>query len=190
MKRVVLTRNAILAVALAAVGLGGGGSSARAAVITLDVSASLTPNFPARCSPSPCTIGGTIVINNGTGAIISENVTTRGFSPSVSPFTSNEGVLNRFGDTLLKIDDSASNHLNLIFETPTAGSLVGYTGGPLLTDGTVMTNGSPFFIWGVNSGSLTAQSAVPEPSIWAMMIFGFCGLAFMAKRKKNSPHFA
>jgi hypothetical protein len=29
-------------------------------------------------------------------------------------------------------------------------------------------------------------TAVPEPSTWAMMIVGFCGLDFMADRKKNS----
>lgn len=28
--------------------------------------------------------------------------------------------------------------------------------------------------------------AVPEPSTWAMMILGFCGLGFMAYRKKQS----
>ena len=27
---------------------------------------------------------------------------------------------------------------------------------------------------------------VPEPSTWAMMIFGFCGLGFMAYRRKRS----
>jgi hypothetical protein len=32
----------------------------------------------------------------------------------------------------------------------------------------------------------TAVGAVPEPSTWAMMILGFCGLGFMAYRRKNS----
>jgi hypothetical protein len=30
----------------------------------------------------------------------------------------------------------------------------------------------------------TTMGAVPEPSTWAMMILGFCGLGFMAYRKK------
>jgi hypothetical protein len=30
------------------------------------------------------------------------------------------------------------------------------------------------------------ESAVSEPSTWAMMILGFCGLGFMAYRRKNS----
>jgi hypothetical protein len=32
----------------------------------------------------------------------------------------------------------------------------------------------------------TGVSAVPEPSTWAMMILGFCGLGFMAYRRKQS----
>ena len=33
-------------------------------------------------------------------------------------------------------------------------------------------------------------AAVPEPSTWAMMVLGFCGLGFMAyRRKQNEPAF-
>ncbi len=32
-------------------------------------------------------------------------------------------------------------------------------------------------------------SAVPEPSTWAMLIFGFAGIGFMAYRRKNQPSF-
>jgi hypothetical protein len=32
----------------------------------------------------------------------------------------------------------------------------------------------------------TIASTVPEPSTWAMMIPGFCGLSFMAYRRKRS----
>jgi hypothetical protein len=31
--------------------------------------------------------------------------------------------------------------------------------------------------------------AVPEPSTWAMMILGFCGVGFMAYRRKAKPGF-
>jgi PEP-CTERM motif len=34
-------------------------------------------------------------------------------------------------------------------------------------------------------GEFTVTAAVPEPSTWAMMILGFCGLVFMAYRRKN-----
>jgi hypothetical protein len=36
------------------------------------------------------------------------------------------------------------------------------------------------------AGTMTAITAVPEPSRWAMMILGFCGIGFMAYRRKQS----
>jgi hypothetical protein len=184
-------RNAILAVALAAVGLGGGGAGARANVITLDVLATASPIFPASCSPSPCTLGGTIVIDNSStlanpnGAIISENVTTTGFSPSVGPFTIDQGFLNRQGHTLLNIDDSASNELGLIFDTPTAGSLVGFTGGPILSSRFAPSNvlylGPPQESWNV-SGSL---APVPLPAALPLFAAGLGGLGLLGWRRKR-----
>jgi hypothetical protein len=40
---------------------------------------------------------------------------------------------------------------------------------------------------GESSGTVefTLTAAVPEPSTWAMMILGFCGLGFLACRRKN-----
>jgi PEP-CTERM motif len=34
-------------------------------------------------------------------------------------------------------------------------------------------------------GTFTLTAAVPEPSTWAMMILGFCGLGFMVYRRKQ-----
>ena len=34
-------------------------------------------------------------------------------------------------------------------------------------------------------GTFTFSAAVPEPSTWAMMIFGFAGVGFMAYRRRN-----
>jgi hypothetical protein len=42
------------------------------------------------------------------------------------------------------------------------------------------------FELGAISGTETVTAAVPEPSTWAMMILGFCGLGFMAYRRKRS----
>jgi hypothetical protein len=40
--------------------------------------------------------------------------------------------------------------------------------------------------WLFDIGSLHATvSAVPEPSTWAMMLLGFCGLGFLAYRRRN-----
>jgi hypothetical protein len=35
-------------------------------------------------------------------------------------------------------------------------------------------------------GTFTLTAAVPEPSTWAMMLLGFCGLGFLAFRRKNN----
>jgi PEP-CTERM motif len=39
------------------------------------------------------------------------------------------------------------------------------------------------------AGQFEIAAAVPEPSTWAMMILGFCGLGFMAYRRKSAPTF-
>jgi hypothetical protein len=38
--------------------------------------------------------------------------------------------------------------------------------------------------------NITFSSAVPEASSWAMMILGFCGLGFLAHRRKNKTGFS
>jgi hypothetical protein len=48
---------------------------------------------------------------------------------------------------------------------------------------------------GFSSGPITLLTGptitpVPEPSTWAMMIIGFCGLGFMAYRRKKQIHLA
>lgn len=44
---------------------------------------------------------------------------------------------------------------------------------------------------GVLSETVTfGVAAVPEPSTWAMMLLGFCGLGFMAYRQKTSVRYA
>lgn len=40
---------------------------------------------------------------------------------------------------------------------------------------------------GVFTGTMTAITAVPEPSTWAMMILGFAGVGFLAYRRRNQP---
>jgi PEP-CTERM motif len=59
-------------------------------------------------------------------------------------------------------------------------------------DSLMMTSGFVYFIPSSQTqeiGSFTAKldvtPAVPEPSTWAMMILGFCGLGFMAYRRKS-----
>jgi hypothetical protein len=49
---------------------------------------------------------------------------------------------------------------------------------------------SEAFAVSTSGGQFTMTAAVPEPSTWAMMILGFCGLGFMAYRKKSALRLA
>ena len=41
--------------------------------------------------------------------------------------------------------------------------------------------------YGTTQEMIVQTAAVPEPSTWAMMILGFCGIGFMAYRRKSKP---
>ena len=56
--------------------------------------------------------------------------------------------------------------------------------------GQILAQAAPYYGGPVETFSMsitgpTLASAVPEPSTWAMMILGFCGLGFMAYRRKR-----
>jgi hypothetical protein len=89
----------------------------------------------------------------------------------VGPFTTPDGIDPYFdSSTVLVALDSTGYSVDLYFFTATAGSLVGYTGGPLFGVIVQPNNGVPGDAWGSFSGSLTA---IPEPSTWALMALGF-----------------
>jgi hypothetical protein len=82
-----------------------------------------------------------------------------GGAPSVGPFTQSPGftlIGGNPGITGLEIEDSSSNSLVLTVPTQTAGSMVGYMGGPLsiILATTVFVNGSPEG-WQLTEGALT-----------------------------------
>jgi hypothetical protein len=115
---------------------------ARADVITLDVSATLTP-FPfATCPPSPCLLGGDLVINNsapaGRGQFVSADVTVSNESPTVGPFTEFVALVSYLGNSELALTDSHDDVLSLVFLTHTPGSIDGYTGSALTSLETII----------------------------------------------------
>ena len=164
----------IFAAALVAAGLAA--AAARAGVITLDVSGTMSPSMgPTACSPT-CTLGGNIVIDNSTGAansgFVSADVTASGFSPSAGPFTIFLGLVPESGspNTELDLIDAADNELVLDFDAPTAGSFVGYNGGSI--EAGLIDLGFDFN-WALSSGSLTP---VPEPSSALVLLTALVGL--------------
>jgi hypothetical protein len=64
-----------------------------------------------------------------------------------------------------------------------------FTGDFITTSATSYTLTFNFNGEGVTAADVLVDNisiaAVPEPSTWAMMILGFCGLGFMAYRRKS-----
>jgi PEP-CTERM motif len=52
-------------------------------------------------------------------------------------------------------------------------------------DYTILTSGGFVSQYGTFTAAPDVASAVPEPSTWAMMLLGFCGLGTMAYRRKS-----
>jgi hypothetical protein len=162
---------AVLAVAV-------GAPYASADIVTLDLSGSLTPAGEA-CSPSGCTLGGDIVINNTTGTVTSVDFTVAGESPSVGPFnTFIEFVA--IGSTLVTNDSAGDVFTLLLSGNP--GTLVGYTGGAILAGA---IDGSMGTVFSVNTGAALTEAeavAAPEPSSVALMLLGV-GLVFVTRKR-------
>lgn len=171
-----------------------GAPAGRADTVTLNVSGSLTPQTGtgASCSPSPCTLGGDIVIDNTTGALISVDITMADSSPTIGPFNIVSPIAYGpevdGGQTELGIFDANGDVIGLVFATPTAGSLVGYisgalTGGPGGTAACIEDHGcGP--TWLLTSGSLT-PAAMPESSSVALLLIGLGSLGVMMVMRKR-----
>jgi PEP-CTERM motif len=178
----------------------GAPSVLRAQIITFTVSGSLTPSNGASCSPSPCTLGGTLTVNDLTGAFISGDVTMSGESPTAGPFTiySNPFPSGFDGYTELFLDDSDSDVAELFISTSTAGSWAAFDGGSILpsvsgTSGVAYSAvcAPPGCVadgpdhWVLSSGSLTPT---PEPSSYLLLGTGLLGLlALTLRSKRHAP---
>jgi PEP-CTERM motif len=101
------------------------------------------------------------------------------------------GGTDLIGDTAFPID---SNGLIFAVNTPSDPGLdlglnIWSTGGETyaaFVAGNPLPGTTDIVYQQINDVSVTFTAAVPEPSTWAMMILGFCGLGFMAYRRKQA----
>lgn len=77
--------------------------------------------------------------------------------------------------------------MQVYFSTPDAADLTGYDGGPI-TAGQVVADCGVNGVCNLHSmltGTFTPETtgAIPEPSMWAMMLIGFAGVGFVGYRR-------
>lgn len=101
-------------------------------------------------------------------------------------FTAPAGILpdpSNFSATV-QGTTSAGNNGTVVIDFSNAPTVFSFNGGSisLLVNDVEIGPGTTRDI----VGQFTLASAVPEPSTWAMMIFGFAGVAFMAYRRRKT----
>jgi hypothetical protein len=147
-------------------------------------------------SSSLATISGDLVIDITTGEVNHANINVVvGTNPSINLTSTSQFVDNAKSGVNVLIQNGGN--LDLDIRTDTSNGLFPST----FTGGSVISGPDTFFLSSESvlftpfgAGTLTLESslntmpAVPEPSTWAMMILGFCGLGFMAYRKRTSDN--
>jgi hypothetical protein len=170
---------ALLIAGLATVGLAAQTGVARASVV---YDLTLTP-------PQGGTIG-------GSGTITISALPLTGIN-QVSNYTQSAGTLLGLsisidGDTFTLAQKNSGSNPLVQFITGALDDIT-YAGVAANGDSLQMTSDFVFTLkktdaqeTGSFSAVLDVAPAVPEPSTWAMMILGFCGLGFMAYRRKQN----
>jgi hypothetical protein len=145
-------------------------------VVDGNLSGTNTVTFDLLESPTPSLVASSFfAIDNVQVKLVSVlngDASSTSASDEIGFFSASNGT-----ETILDFGKSFFN------DTLNVGSGAYFTGS--LSDPTFV----PGTYFGTNGESLTITdmtAAVPEPSTWAMMILGFCGLGFMAYRRRQN----
>jgi hypothetical protein len=99
-------------------------------------------------------------------------------SNGLQGFTFSDGNLTIIGAAGAGILDQTGKEVLAINGVPNSNGDVGVNG----------TSGGNVFFSDTYTVGAPQVAAVPEPSTWAMMLLGFCGVGFMTyRRKQNGP---
>lgn len=134
---------------------------------------------------------------NGTGTITLSSAPLAGLNqvtnyyqtPANGSGTLLDLTISIGGDTFTLAQENNGTNPLVQFTSGTIDDIT-YAGTAANGDSLMMTSGFVYFTaksrdQEYGSFSATLVPAVPEPSTWAMMILGFCGLGFMAYRRKS-----
>jgi PEP-CTERM motif len=132
------------------------------------------------------TLIGTITTDGALGPLVTSDITGFDLSTTVlgnsAEFLPSNSTVTITGNGLtattgqLSFDFSAGGDFNIAESSSTLFDLSTRASLHVGSSGTSGRTSSPI---------LAVAAAVPEPSTWAMMILGFCGLGFMAYRRKS-----
>jgi PEP-CTERM motif len=130
-------------------------------------------------SASPGDIRGTFSVDVTSGTILSVDITA--FDLPDFTILASSGAASGVWELFAR-DPTLSNLIGLFFTTnPTAGSLVGFTGGFITNDSELIVAGGP--PEDIGPGTITpAAVAAPEPSSVALMLLGV-GLVFVMRKR-------
>jgi hypothetical protein len=132
-------------------------------------------------------LGGTLTIDVTTGDVTAANLLLgEPISAAVTEPGETGGTSGGFAQPFSSLGPgNPFPVITLLFTTP---SLVGYSGGPLVSLAMLQGGFASTYVPGgdtfaLASGTLTPDTlTVPEPSTWALMLMGFTGLGFAGYR--------
>jgi hypothetical protein len=130
-----------------------------------------TVTFDVPESPVAMDISPTIFALKDITVVLNGRIFSRDDTIEFAPATGNTEFLADTSDSIFSDNLGNIEHTGAFF--------TGATSDPTFVPGTYGTTGDSLTITDISA-------AVPEPSTWAMMILGFCGLGFMAHRRKQN----
>jgi hypothetical protein len=132
-------------------------------------------------------------LTSGYGTIVSSNVNG---DPTTYPYPGNPGYYFRANQAVQFTHAAGVNPYDGITDSWSVNQSAGTV--TFVVDDNGLLGNDFAFAWAMTCANDVIQGqvdfpsgvgGVPEPSTWAMMVLGFCGVGFMAYRRKSKPSF-
>jgi hypothetical protein len=180
----------IFSAALLGIALLGGAESASATIISYTFSSDASYVVTDGSAPVTEMLSGGFTWDTTTNALATANITATLFSQPIAYIlsvnsTDNSSALGASTDAGFELARGNPLSIAVLFSASLNNggsiSLVSSIGQITAFDNDMNV------VFSASSASGSVIASVPEPSTWAMMILGFCGVGFMAYRRKAKP---